>query len=248
MSFLLIHWVFAFLSCGLPSPRQQFSLLDSIRTHRDIDSVYLRKSWGDSLGIGFALQDLGPAKGISSITIRNDFIFISDNFFGNIKRLDVKERRIDRVSQVLSSRLRDLGQVIVSNDTLICLSTLEDRVFYLDLDLRLLLTKHLTRSVKEFGEVDDEVVIYSVLNRSVVYSLDLTRQSFPDSLFSYPNYKKYTCNGGTCIRTSGGTYKLPFKLSPPQYLDVKNIAYSGNALVYVDDSMEDYYLLVVVYF
>jgi hypothetical protein len=222
------------------------SSIDSIRKIEKVDTIYLPKRTNNNLDLGFKKQELGAALGIGGICLHDNYIYISDNYYGNIKKVNLKSKKIDLVSNVIDSVYKDLGSLYYQNDTLICLSTFQDKVYYLNLDLKVIGIKKLRKSHKEFRIANDKLYIYSSMEGNKLFDSQLNNIPNAPKALSPFSFTITNCENGKCLKTRLGTYQIKNEVRTAQFLEANNLVFDEMTVVYFDDRPKDNYTFILL--
>lgn len=224
---------------------------------------------------GFLPVEEDQSIGVRSIIVSGNFIFVTDPFHGNIKKIDMKNGRVAAVSTQLDTG-NNLRTITVFNNAIYVLTD-NEKIFLLDFTLNkineLVIPKY--RWVKDiFNQTENELVLFRPIEDVVqqadismkikMVKIDVTNAVKRDSLqLSYDEYNKsyYAVGnirgkqykylneeGKHFIVNEYGKFELKEKLPDTyKYYESKNIDFMVNSIVYFSVSRDEVVLTVNEY-
>lgn len=130
------------------------------RIHR-VDTIWLNKTRVDSSDFGFDSEGTGLALGISGIAVDGEYnMFVSDDLFGNIKKVGLRDGKVVAISKTLSTRYRDVSTLYFDRPTgrLFCMTSFQDKIYVLNPNLVLVDEIKTFKSRKEFRLNGQDIV------------------------------------------------------------------------------------------
>src|SRR4030042_1668553 len=103
---------------------------------------------------GYAIYDDIEALGPKSIDIYNNYIFIADSYFRNIKRIDLTNKEVI-VSKIMPDTVSFPYDIIVFNEKLIC-ADYNGNVLSFDLELKLIKAIKISHGLGEFIKIQND--------------------------------------------------------------------------------------------
>lgn len=215
-----------------------------VRKLKSIDTVFLSKTIDNPKEMGFKPQELGPASGVSGLFKDGSYLYLTDGYFGNIKKYNLETSQIDLVSATFDSARRDVGPLLAIGDTLICLTTFQDKVYYLTPNFELLAKKQFSKGSKEFRVASDEIYLSSLREKNKLFSRRLTEVLYRESAEIWA-YTISPCGPHQCLQNRFGNFEIRGELLDAQFLEVSNVIFDESTIVYLDDRNQKKYALVI---
>jgi hypothetical protein len=222
-------------------------LVDSVYSIVEIDSIVLSKNSSDFRYIGYKKSELGPAFGISGMFLNGDYLYISDDCFGNIKKLNLRSKKIEYSSIILSQKYKDVGELFLFGDTLVCLTKFQDKIYFLDSNLNLISEHSAIKGGKEFVEMNGKVYISFLLDRSKIMTLDLNLIDNDAEYTRFYDFKITDCNSSVCLRNRYGFFHLEKEIPTSISLEVNNVVFDKQRIVSLYEDESNYFLVVLTY-
>lgn len=229
----------------------------------------------DDKHFGFLLEHEDQSIGVRGIVVYGNFIFVTDPFHGNVKKIDAKSGKVVAVSTQLDTDNR-LREITVFNNVIYVITD-NEKIFLLNLNLNkineLIIPEYkwvkdiLNQSEKEivlFRPIED---VFQQADKSMkiqIAKIDVANAVNRDSLLlNYDEYNrmhiasvnkrgrqyKYLNEEGKhLIVNEYGFFELKEKLpNTYKYYDSKNIDFMANSIIYFSVTIDDVILTVNEY-
>jgi len=218
-----------------------------VRRIAKTDTIWLEKSKSDSSGFGFHPNLEGPAQGIAGMFLANNALFVSDDYFGNVKKLDIVARKVVAHSGVLDSKYKDPSGVYFDQRTsrLFCLTSFQDKIYLLSDNL--VLTKEIKafKSRKQFRIAGEKILFMFSIQGNGLFDENLFSVSSQGSID--PNYFGLGNDGETkYLENRFGKFEFPWKVQGCQYLNVGSLTFDADRIVYLDDRNVSRYRVIII--
>ena len=221
--------------------------------------------------IGYDVYEDDEDVGVKGIAVKEPYIYLTDVFHNNIKRVDLKTGKIVS-SQALCKKdeMVWLRQIVVFNDTLYVTADTK-RIYVYSLDLKLIKElpepdgqKHIASVAKDslniFLSEDEQQkdlsvpYNYLVIRKSgtskVIKKVVPVQQLKEDDKVTSMNGKKFTTetiNGKLCMKTEYGVFELKEPIKENKEYGAYNFDFTNNTLAYFYSTPKEFVLTINQY-
>lgn len=229
----------------------------------------------DYNSFGFALVENDQAISITNILILGDFIFLSDAYHGNVKRID-SDGKIISSAVLMNNTYMNLRSIGVFNNLLYVFSDKED-VFILDLNLQLkehfkigtdkwngvkdilevtVDTLTIYRSISDVKQLSDGRIQLSLIKIDKSNNITKSKLYYPDyesysaQLFNIRGllYKEERAGNKDYLVTPYGKFEIPEVLpNTSTYYDSKNLDFNQEIIAYFNINPQKVVITVCEY-
>ncbi len=246
--FILIL-ILSFTSCknnnfekNLSSSLMDRVIKNDYKSLQRVINLQLPKSENDCTKLGFKKQKIGSALGIRGFSLYRDFLYISDDLFGNIKKIDITTGQIIKASKILNPEFKDVGDIVVNNDTVLCLSEYRDLIFYLDTNLILTSKKHFRYSTKAFIHCNNNLYIKSDLEENIIHDPYLKQTlSYERNKLDLDSSSYFRMGDKLLLKNRFGVFEVRDTLPQLLYLSIDNKKNYSKKIIFFEDRDSLYY-------
>jgi hypothetical protein len=217
----------------------------AVRPPISIDSFLIEKRLDDSTAIGFQKIEFSPALGLAGMAIVGDTLYISDSFYGNVKAISLRSGQVILVSQRFENKYNDLGAVYPSGTGVICLTTFQDKVFFIDSNLVTIEPRTFKKGLKQFVIQDGLVAIEASVNRGWIYDLELIPHRIRSAATPIYAYRQELIGEERILVNYFGSFIVTDTITESRSLEPSAVCYNQNRIVVVKDLDPHHYKFLV---